>query len=442
MTYNEALNYILSIPAFSPKSIVNGSEPFDLVTIRELLSRLGNPQDSLKYVHIAGTNGKGSTASYINQILIESGLTVGLYTSPYIERFTERIRVNNEEISPEELAALTERVAKTIEEMKADSCRLPSEYEVVSAIAFLYYKERKCDIVVLEVGLGGRLDATNVIKAPELAVITSISFDHTEILGDSLGKIAYEKAGIIKEGCEVLLYPVAAEAEKSIACVCKERNANLHKALVPEKALSAGLDGQKFSLSINGNDEIFETSLLGNYQINNASLAIQAARILRDKGWRISGDAIRNGIKNTSWAGRFELLQKKPYFIIDGSHNTEGASVLVKSLGQYFPNKKIIFIAGVLEDKDYQQMMAKVIPLAKSFLTITPPSPRALNSTALAEYLLKSGAPAAEAFDKIEDAVDSALSTAGSDDVICAFGSLYYIGIVRKLIIQKSVADN
>ncbi len=431
MNYNEALNYIMSIPAFSPKSIVNGTEPFDLESITELLNRLGDPQDDLKYVHIAGTNGKGSTASYINQILIESGLTVGLYTSPYIERFTERIRVNNEEISEDELAALTEKVAKTVDKMKADGCRLPSEYEVVSAIAFLYYKEKNCDIVVLEVGLGGRLDATNVIKTPELAVITSISFDHTEILGDTLGKIAFEKAGIIKDGSEVLIYPLEKEADESIERVCSERNAELHRALIPDKLLSADLDGQKFSLKIEGIDEIFETSLLGNYQINNAAVAIQAAYILKNRGWNICEAAIKTGIKNTKWAGRFELLRKEPYFIIDGSHNIEGASVLVKSLQQYFPDKKITFIAGVLEDKDYPQMMAKVIPLSKKFYTITPPSPRALDSKALAEYLTKSGAPSAESFDSIETAVNTALSSAEPDDVICAFGSLYYIGIVR-----------
>ena len=434
MNYEEALKYIMSVPAFSPKSIANGTEPFDLVSIKELLERLGNPQDSLKYVHIAGTNGKGSTSAYTAQILEESGLTVGLYTSPFIERFTERIRVNGIEISGEDLARLTEKVAGIVEEMKRDGARLPSEYEIVSAIAFLYYKEKKCDIVVLEVGLGGRLDATNIIKFPELAIITTISLDHTEILGDSLDKIAFEKAGIIKEGCDILVYPQTDEAESSIEKVALKRNASLHRAVIPEKALSADLNGQKFALDINGREEIFETSLLGNYQINNAAIAIEAAYILKNKGWNITDEAIKIGIKNTEWPGRFELLRKEPAFIIDGSHNDEGASVLVKSLQQYFPDKKIIFITGVLEDKDYAHMMRRVIPLAKSFLTITPPSPRALSAKALAEFLLKENAPSAEAFDSIEEAVANAVRSAGKDDIICAFGSLYYIGIVRSLL--------
>ena len=434
MNYTEALDYIMSVPAFSPKSIVNGSEPFDLVSITELLDRLGNPHQNLKYVHIAGTNGKGSTAAYIAEILEISGLKTGLYTSPFIERFTERIRVNGVEISEEDLARLTEKVKRTVEEMKADGTRLPSEYEIVSAIAFLYYKEMGCDIVVLEVGLGGRLDATNVIPCPELAVITTISFDHTEILGDSLGKIAFEKAGIIKNGGELILYPQSEEAERVICRVCEERNAILHKAAMPLKLISANLEGQCFSLMLDGKSEIYETGLLGNYQTNNAAVAIQAAKILQKKGWKINDEDIRTGILKTLWPGRFELLRENPYVIIDGSHNDEGASVLVKSLQQYFPDQKIIFIAGVLEDKDYAHMMKRVIPLAKKFYTITPPSPRALTAEKLSEFLLENGAASAVPVGNIKEAVSRAVAEATSDDIICAFGSLYYIGIVRSIV--------
>ncbi|MCR5526555.1 MAG: bifunctional folylpolyglutamate synthase/dihydrofolate synthase [Lachnospiraceae bacterium] len=433
MNYEEALNYIESTPKFSPKKVIPGKEPFNLETITELLHRLGDPQDHLKYIHVAGTNGKGSTVAFISSILMESGLKVGIYTSPFLINFTERIRIGKEEIPKDDLARLTEKVSHHIEAMKAEGLNAPSEFEIVCAVAFLYFLENNCDIVVLEVGLGGRLDATNVIKHPELAIITTIALDHTEILGDTLEKIAGEKAGIIKDNCKVLLYPQPDSVEKVFENVCHEKNSVLNKAVLPTKLLSADITGQSFELSAGGLHN-YKISLLGSYQINNAAMAVQAAQILRKSGYSITDENISDGLLHAEWMGRFELLQQKPDVIIDGSHNEEGVGVLAESLHQYFNDKKILFITGVLADKAYDKMMAEIIPLAKCFYTVTPPTPRALSSEDLASYLLDNGAPKAVACDQPEKALRQALSDASEDDVICAFGSLYYIGEIRSLL--------
>lgn len=462
MNYEESLEYIHNIPAFSPKAFVDGTEEYNLNAISELCHRLGDPQDRLKYVHVAGTNGKGSTVACISSILKSAGMKVGIYTSPFLERFTERIRVNDEEISEEDLARIVTKIVPVVESMKADGCQAPSEFEIVCAVAFLYFAEKNCEIVVLEVGLGGRLDATNVIKCPELAVITTISLDHCEILGDTLPKIAAEKAGIIKEGGTVLLYPQNPEVEKVFARVCQEKNALLIRALMPACCDAYDLNGQDFT--IEGELPIqdasyptemttsvllahLHTPLLGTYQIRNAAVAANAALILRSKGFPILMKNIYDGLAATEWAGRFELLRKEPYLLIDGSHNEEGASVLQESLMRYFPNKKITFVCGVLADKAYDRMLAYVLPLAKEFYCITPPNPRALAATDLAAYLTSQGAKAT-AFDSVEAAVDAALAANSSDGsksavgseidsdsndgVVCVFGSLYYIGQVRK----------
>lgn len=431
MNYKESLDYISSLPRFSPSKAKPGEELFNLDSIRELMKRLGDPQDSLKYVHIAGTNGKGSTAAFINQILIEGGYKVGLYTSPFIEHFTERIKINNEEISEEVLADIATEVRAVCDVMIADGIKAPSEFEIVCAIGFVYFAREKCDIVVLEVGLGGRLDATNVIKCPELAVITTISLDHTEILGDTLEKIAAEKAGIIKEGCEVLLYPARPSVEKVFEDVCKEKNAHLTKAIMPKSVDSADVNGQIFDLGFGGHK--FKITMLGTYQVNNASMAVQAALALQLKGFKLTYKNILEGLKKAKWPGRFEVLQTEPAVIIDGSHNEEGVKALKKSIESYFPNEKLIFITGVLEDKNYQDMMLDIAPLAKRFYTITPPTPRALSSEKLASFLRSVSKAEVHSCTSVKSAVKRALSEANDDDIIISFGSLYYIGEVRAM---------
>ena len=484
MDLEEAIAYIESIPKFSPRSIVNGTASYDLIGVTELLHRLSDPQDSLRYVHIAGTNGKGSLASFLSSILMESGLKTGLYTSPYLNNFTERIRINGIEIGAETLSRLTERVKTEAEAMEREGFNYPSEFEIVCAIAFLWFKEEHCDIVVLEVGLGGRLDATNVIKTPLLAAITTISLDHTEILGDTLPEIAAEKAGIIKEGGRVLLYPQIPEVRKVFEDICNRKGALLIDALmpseagyqnfsltfprefmelvweiagnVPEAAITKDADkeqsygtGEKHEEAAGPSGTALEfkeslelkdlhISLLGRYQIKNAAMAVNAALILRAAGLgRISDKAIRTGLEKARWRGRFELLREHPALIIDGSHNPEGARALAESLSFYYPDKKIQLVSGVLADKDYGGIMEPLLPLAEAFYTITPPSPRALSAEELAEYLSQKGAKAYP-YPSVHSAVRSALKAAGAGGVVCAFGSLYFLGEIR-LIAQNVV---
>ena len=440
MNYNEFLDYLAKMPSFSPNNVEKGKDPFNLDNISLLLSYLGNPQEHLKYIHIAGTNGKGSTSAFLNQILIESGYKVGVFTSPFVERFTEQIRINNCEIPKESLAKLATKVCAITEQMRQHGDALPSEFEVICSISFLYFLQENCDIVILETGLGGRLDATNIIPAPLLAIITSISLDHTQILGDTLEKIALEKAGIIKPGCEVLLYPQNKEVENVFYNVCSNQNVPLHIATLPECATAYDLAGQTFDLSSDSKHWHFDglhISLLGHYQIKNASMAVNAALLLRQKGYSISDKNIRLGLEHAKWIGRFELMNTKPFIVIDGSHNEDGVAMLCESLNRYFSNQKKIFITGVLADKAYDKMMLSVLPLAKKFLTITPPSPRALDARDLASFLRSHNANATP-YETIQDAIQEALEEAASDDVICIFGSLYFLGDVRNILLSNN----
>lgn len=435
MTYEEALSFIESMPKFSPAAMAAGEQPFELTTIRELLKRLGNPQDQLHFVHIAGTNGKGSTASFMRSILTKARYKTGLYTSPAIERFTERIRIDEAEIGEEDLGRITGIVYEKYQEMERDGLPLPSEFEVVCAVAFLYFAEQQCDAVVLEVGMGGTRDATNVIGVPDLAMITTISLDHTGILGDTLPQIAGEKAGIIKENGLVLVYPQAKEVEDVFAAVCADKHAEMVRAAMPDiDNVERSLEGQVFDL---GQQKGLTISLLGTYQIYNASMAACGAALLRDKkGYHISDEAIREGLKASVWPGRFELMHRAPAVIVDGGHNEEGATVLKNSLKTYFPDQKIHFVTGVLADKAYGDMMGQVLPLAERFYCVTPDNPRALSAGDLAAYLENHGAKA-EAHRSIPEALNAAVEAAGEDGVVCVFGSLYYLGEVRRHFMSK-----
>ncbi|NMB96984.1 MAG: bifunctional folylpolyglutamate synthase/dihydrofolate synthase [Clostridiaceae bacterium] len=421
MNYSEALEYIHGTYKFGVK--------LGLENIRKLLELLGNPHKKLKFVHVAGTNGKGSTVAYISNVLIESGYKVGIYTSPYIERFTERICINDEEISREDLARLTEITKEKVTEMVIQGYNHPTEFEIVTAIAFQYYCEQNCDIVVLEVGLGGRYDSTNVIDTPLVSVITSISFDHMKILGNDLPHIAYEKAGIIKENGNVVLYSQSKEVEKVIEDAAAQTNSRLFRAEFDSiKLKSFGIDGQVFDYSTFAD---LETKLLGRHQLKNAAVAITACQVLREKIKNITDDAIRKGIAKTKWKGRMELLCKKPVFIIDGAHNKDGAKVMIDTLNEYFPQKRKIFIMGVLKDKEYSEMVRIVAQVAYKFYTVTPLSERGLPSGELAD-IIKAYCNNVVICDKIVEGIDNAINEAGENDIICAFGSLYYIGEVRQ----------
>ena len=427
------MKYLDSVPKFSPKDVVSGAVAYELGAMRTLMESLGNPEKQLRFIHIAGTNGKGSASAFLSQILIESGLKTGSFNSPAIERFTEQFRINGKDITEEEFAGILTRVASQIQQNLKEGKTQPTQFEILVAVMFLYFQEQHCDIVVLETGMGGLLDATNVIPSPEGAVIMTISMDHTEILGHTLREIAFQKAGIIKEGTDVLLYPQKPEADRVFDEVCRQKKARLHRVNVCREAREYSLQGQVFDLTLEAGTTIRDLfiPLLGSYQCANASMAIAAAEVLRRKGWPITEDSIRRGLKHTVWHGRFELMHQNPAIIVDGGHNPEGAAMLRDSLTRYFPNQKITFLMGILADKDYHKVIDTVGPLAKRFYTVPVPNPRALDPEQLARELRGAGYTA-EARASIEEATDEALRNCTKDDVICSFGSLYYVGKIRE----------
>ena len=422
MNYEEALEYIHGALKFGSK--------LGLHNIRVLLELMGNPHKKLKFVHVAGTNCKGSTVAFISSILIEAGYKTGIFVSPYIERFTERIKINNQEIPGADLARITGFVKEKVDIMVQRGENHPTEFEIVTAIAFQYYYENNCDVVVLEVGLGGRLDSTNVIDTPLASVITTISYDHMDRLGSTLPEIAFEKAGIIKEGGDVVMYPPQVEEVYNVfRKACAERNSRLHTVDFSKLRFeSFDVDGQVFDYE--GYNSL-KISLLGGHQVRNAAVAVKTAEVLREKGLSITEDSIRRGLVKARWPGRLEIVSKGPLFLIDGAHNIEGAKALSEALRLYFPNKRVIFIFGVLKDKDYRSMIEAVAPMAEAFITVTPKSGRALPAKDLAK-IIGDYCKNVSVSDTIKEAIETSFKLASSDGLICAFGSLYYIGEVRK----------
>ncbi len=396
-----------------------GQKP-GLERTRRLLGRLGDPQKELKFVHIAGSNGKGSTAAMVSAILTAAGLKTGLYTSPHLWKFGERFQVNGVPIPEETLADITTRVLEQAED--------ETEFELMTAVAMVYCRQVGCDIVVLETGLGGRLDSTNIIPAPEAAVITNIGLEHTELLGDTLEKIATEKAGILKSGCEAVLYHQGREVEDVISQICRERGISL-AITAPEEleVLSSNLEGQVFTYRGKGP---YRLPLLGEYQRYNAAAALETAAALVRRGWELPEAAIREGLAKTQWPARLELARRSPDVILDGGHNPQCMEALAQALKKLYPGKRLIFLTGVLADKDYSAMIGEMLPLAREFFTITPDSPRAMSAGELADYLEGRGAKASPC-ERVEEGLRRALAAAGPEDVVCACGSLYMIGETR-----------
>ena len=416
MTYEEALSYIHSI-------CWKGSK-LGLDRTRELLGKLNDPQKELKFIHIAGTNGKGSTAAMLSSILEEAGYRVGLYTSPFINRFNERMQVNHQPIPDEELAALTEYVRPHADAM-ADS---PTEFELITALAMVWFARQKCDIVVLEVGMGGELDSTNIIDVPEAAVIAAMGMDHVKELGPTMADIARAKAGIIKEGGRVVSYGGNLEADEVIAAVCRARNASLcqpdFSAIVPG---DFGLEGQTFSYK---GWRGLRIPLVGAYQMNNAAVVLETVEVLRQRGWSVSDEAVRQGLADTRWPARFEVLRRDPVFIVDGGHNPHGIRATAESLRRLFPGRKITFVTGVMADKDVEHILGLIVPLAEQFFTVRPDNPRAMDAGELAARIEAMGAKAT-ACASVRDGVDRAIQAEGPHGVACALGSLYMSGEVR-----------
>ncbi len=406
MNYDEALQFI-------HKTLNFGSKP-GLSRISELCQRLGNPQDDLKFIHVAGTNGKGSTVTMISCALEDAGYTVGKYTSPYIYDFRERIEVGGEKIPKDDLADITEIVKAECEKMQDH----PTEFEIVTAIAFLYFKKRRCDYVVLEVGLGGRLDATNVIKTPVLSVIASISLDHVDILGDTHEKIAYEKAGIIKEGCPCVVYPINKESVKEvIRKVCDEKNSRFIEPDINKLKIKT-LASNKNKFEYFG--DLYEPSLLGRHQIYNSLTAIEVLRTLG-----IEAKYIQSGLSRTVLHGRYELICEKPRIILDVGHNQDGIESLLRNLKNDKKTKKLTIIFGMLKDKAYQYAIRELASIADKMVCIKPDSPRALSSYDM-KNIAEMFCSDCYAFDDPKQAAKCALeNTEGRTILVC--GSFYII---------------
>ena len=424
MNAAQAIEYIHSV-------CWKGSIP-GLGRTQTLLQKMGNPEKKLKFVHIAGTNGKGSTAAMTASILRKAGYRTGLYTSPYIYRFHERMQVDGMEISDEELAQVTEFVKPLAESMEES----PTEFELVSCIAFEYFCRKQCDIVVLEVGMGGALDSTNVIETPEVAVITNIGLDHTDYLGSTVEEIAFTKSGIFKENGHAVVYRSSPSVEAVFEQVCREKHVSLKKADFDSLRLkSHGLEGQIFDC---GSRKDLALPLLGDHQLHNAAVVLAIADTLIEEGWKISEQNIYDGIRDVRWPGRFDIVCKKPLFIIDGGHNPQCIEALVKNIQDYLAGKKVIALTGVLADKDYADMYRPVMPLVNQFICITPPNPRKLEAEQLACYLRNTGAKAAPA-GSILEGVKTAIELAGNDGVVLCFGSLYSIGGIHDALEELSV---
>ena len=425
---------------FDPVAYINDptwhSSVYGLERTLEMMRRLGNPQDKLKFVHVAGTNGKGSVCAYLDSVLRQAGYKVGLFTSPYIETFEERIRVNGENISQDALTQVTLQVRDVAEAMAAeDPENHPTEFELMTAVMLVYFAQCECDICVVEVGLGGRLDSTNIIPAPECCVIVRIGLDHTDLLGETTAEIAAEKAGIIKPGTTVVSWPQDEDALAAIKAACSSAGASLVVAdldKLEQDAVRIDLDEYAAAplptRAFTYKTDTFETQLLANYQPANATVAIEALRVLQQRGWRISEEALASGIRLAQWPGRFEVMQRRPLVIVDGGHNPQGAEVLAETLRDVLPENKPVFITGILADKDFGGMLKAVVDLGAAFVCVTPPNPRALAAEELAAAILAlDGDARVQVARDFDDAVAQAFDLAGENGVVCAFGSLYSI---------------
>ena len=465
MTIKEAIDYINAHTWSQWKLGLSRTE--------DLLRLLGDPQKQLRFIHVAGSNGKGSTCAMVERILREAGYVTGFYPSPYIEDFRERIQVCGEYITEEALCRITARVRDAADSMEDH----PSQFEIITAIGLLYFAEKNCDMVVLEVGLGGTFDSTNVIDAPEVAAITNIGLEHTEYLGNTLAEIAGNKCGIIKSGADVVCYENVPEVMDVVRRVCAEKGCPLHLARYSRvQPIEKSLEGQTFRFlddrgaagdnnvdcmglstgaagAANADDtenrdhaaicseEPLRLVLLGEYQLHNAATALTIVEALRGRGWKIPQEAVRKGLARVQWPARFEVLSRQPLFILDGGHNPQCAEALAESLGEYLPcsgafeGKKAVFLMGMLADKDYRAVIDIISPFAAGFVCLTPDSPRALPAEQLAAELRDRGfcaKPCATAQEGIASALSLAAELGGRDALpVVAFGSLYMAGAVR-----------
>ncbi|WP_368645492.1 folylpolyglutamate synthase/dihydrofolate synthase family protein [Alkalibacterium putridalgicola] len=397
--------------------------------MRTLLKKIGNPEQRLSFVHIAGTNGKGSTASFISQILIQANLKTGIFTSPHLEKVNERIRFNEAFISDDDFIRTTEKVAAVVDAVEKECGERLYSFEILTAVALLYYYEQKCDIVVLEAGIGGRLDATNTIPVPEVAIVTSIGMDHTKMLGDTLEKIAGEKAGIIKEKGDVVLPSFTRPIDDVFQKMSEDQQASLHRVDIND-AQDLNMTEQGSTFSYKQFDKV-TVRMVGKHQVSNALLAIEAALILKGKGYELSGEDIIRGIEASYWPGRMEKIQDDPTIFIDGAHNPEGVERLRESIESLFPDEKLMIVVGMMKDKDYMRMIDNILPYANKVYTVSPDPYRGFAPRVVARQLQEKGIDA-RPFDSISDTVDFLKKQTDTNKKIIVFGSLYLIGDIKK----------
>jgi len=426
MDYNQGIEYLRNTHKFGSR--------LGIESTKELLHRLGNPHNEFKSVHVAGTNGKGSVTAMIAHVLTKSGYKTGMFISPSLERFSERIQIDQTEIEDKDVARLIYKVKLVIDEMLQEGYNHPTEFEIVTAIGFLYFAEQNVDIAVVEVGLGGRLDSTNVLT-PLISIITSISFDHMEYLGDTLAKIAFEKAGIIKANVPVVVYPQESEAFEVIEKVSNEKNSELFRVSLGNlKVKNSDLASQSFDFPFeNEKIEDVTVNLAGSHQILNAATALTALMLLKKMGLTISLTSIKEGIFATKWPGRLEILQKNPLIILDGAHNLSGAKALSHAIDTHLLGKKIVAVIGILKDKQYNEMLEMLGSRVDTVIATNPDNPRALEPSCLAK-ITSDYCKEIHVEHTIEKAINLGLSLIDKEDVLLVTGSLYLIGAARRIL--------
>ncbi|HUT00158.1 MAG TPA: folylpolyglutamate synthase/dihydrofolate synthase family protein [Candidatus Thermoplasmatota archaeon] len=414
---------------------------FGLERITFLLEQLGNPHRELKIIHVAGTNGKGSVCKYISSILQKAGYTVGLYLSPHIERFSERIVINDEEIPEEDLAMLVAQVRPLVEEMKQND-NTPTFFEIVTSLAFLYFKDRAVDYAVVEVGLGGRFDATNVVT-PLVSVITNISLEHTDILGKDIASIALEKSGIIKDQIPVIT-AATQDARETIEHVAKQRNAPL-TGIDPAmwKRISFKEGCQVFVIHGSFKDYTVKTSLLGKHQGENIAVAISAIEQVQMSGVYVSDNDILDGVADVTYPGRMEIVSEKPFILLDGAHNPDGMNMLTKTIKEDFSSHRLILILGVLKEKDIKTMVSAIAPLSDVIIVIKSTNPRTSDPLVL-KQIIESVDPNKKIYVEasIPGAIDHAKRLAEQKDMICVSGSLFTVGEARSYLLSGHVISS
>ncbi len=430
MNYTQAREYIHQISA-------SGIEP-GLTTIEHLLRLLGNPQDGLKFIHVAGTNGKGSVLAYLSSILQKAGYRAGRYVSPTLFSYRERIQINGDYISKEDFARILTSVAEAVDQMKEAGMALPTVFEVETAVSFLYFKEQQCDLVLLEVGMGGRLDATNVIKTPVLTVLASISMDHMSFLGNTLAEIAWNKAGIFKKGVPAVSACQVEEAKRVI--VDEAEQVGCSCTFVDMEKITDVVYGVREQSFCFGEFGRITIRLAGRHQIENAALALECVALLRKLGYQLTEEQVLDGMASTQWKGRFTIIHEKPLVIIDGAHNPDAARQLRAALLEYFPNQKKYYIFGVFSDKEYDKIIDSTAGLAEHIITVqTPDNPRALPASDLAAAVRRVN-PSVEAAGSIAEAVHRSFQMAGPEDVIIIFGSLSFLGEAERAVKESGQA--